>query len=381
MRADAPPFTLGIEEEYLLVDMETRAVAANVPEALFEECSKRLPGRTAHEFLNSQIEVNTTVCENIAAARNELRNLRSTVAEIANGFGLAPIAASTHPFSHWEVQQHTDGERYNAIAQDIQTPVRRLMICGMHVHVGLGDDNDLRIDLMNQVAYFLPHLLALSTSSPFWKGQDTGLKSYRLSVFDELPRTGLPHRFESHPEYERHVAALVNAGLIEDATKLWWDVRPSARFPTLEMRITDVCTLVEDTLSVAALYACILRMLYRLKLDNQRWRVYSPMLIAENRWRAQRYGLDEGLVDFGRGEIVPCDRLLDEIIDLVGDDAVFLGCREEINHLKTIQDRGTSSHRQIATFAAAKNADQDDQAALSAVVDSLITETLEFPSS
>lgn len=379
MAPDAPPFTLGLEEEYLLVDKATRAVTEDAPEALFEECEKRLKGRVAHEFLSSQIEVSTSVCADIGQARAELAELRTTIAEVANGFGLAPIAASTHPFSLWESQHHTDRERYNEIARDIQAPVRRLMICGMHVHVGLGNDDELRIDLLNQVSYFLPHLLALSTSSPFWRGLDTGLKSYRLSVFDEMPRTGVPNQFQSFSEYQRHVDVLVKAGLIEDATKLWWDVRPSARFPTLEMRIADVCPLMEDALTVAALFACILRMLYRLKLRNQRWRIYSPMLLEENRWRAQRYGLDEGLVDFGKGEVVPFGRLLDEITGLIAEDAEALGCTAEIAHLKTIQARGTGAHRQLATHAEAVAAGADHEAALVAVVDRLIAETTQMP--
>tara|TARA_B100000427_G_scaffold209132_1_gene174229 strand:+ start:153 stop:1301 length:1149 start_codon:yes stop_codon:yes gene_type:complete len=374
-----PPFTLGIEEEYLLVDQETRAVADKAPEALFNACEKRLSGRVAHEFLSSQIEVNTNVCQNIGDARAQLTELRAAVSEIAEQFGLAPIAASTHPFSLWESQHHTDKARYNEIARDIQAPVRRLMICGMHVHVGLGEDDELRIDLLNQISYFLPHLLALSTSSPFWRSQDTGLKSYRLSIFDEMPRTGIPHRFQSFSEYERHVDVLVRAGLIEDATKLWWDVRPSARFQTLEMRVTDVCTLAEDALSVAALLACLLRMLYRLKMDNQRWRIYSPMLLEENRWRAQRYGLDEGLVDFGKGQVIAFDQLLTELIELIAEDADALGCAPEIAHLQTIRERGTSAHRQIATYAAAQAAGADHDEALTAVVDRLITETATLP--
>jgi len=378
MADDPPPFTLGIEEEYLLVDRETRAVTEGAPEALFEKCEKRLKGRVAHEFLSSQIEVNTNVCANLDQARDELIELRGTIAEVAAEYGLAPIAASTHPFSLWESQHHTDKARYNEIAQDIQTPVRRLMICGMHVHVGLGGDDELRIDLLNQVSYFLPHLLALSTSSPFWRGQNTGLKSYRLSVFDEMPRTGIPNRFQSFSEYQRHVDVLVKAGLIEDATKLWWDVRPSGRFPTLEMRITDVCTLIEDTLAVAALFRCIMRMLYRLKLNNQRWRIYSPMLLEENRWRAQRYGLDEGLVDFGKGEVVSCATLLDEIVGLIAEDAEALDCTAQIDHLKTIQKRGTSAHRQIAAYEATLAGGADAETALIAVVDGLIAETVTF---
>lgn len=376
MTSSGPSFTIGIEEEYLLVDLETRDVASNPPAALFKACQKRIKGVVSREFLKAQIEVNTEVSATVADARKNLGDLRTAVAEVAGEYGLAPIAAATHPFSHWQDQVHTDRKRYNAIALDLQTVVRRLMTCGMHVHVGL-DDDELRIDLLNQVIYFLPHLLAFSTSSPFWQGEDTGLKSYRLSVFDELPRTGIPNVFESWPEYQRHVDALINAGLIEDATKLWWDVRPSHRYPTLEMRITDVCTRIDDAVTIGALFACILRMLYRLKKTNQRWRQYASMLVEENRWRAQRYGLDEGLVDFGRGEIVPCNALLDEIIELVGEDAEALGCVNEIKHLKTIMKRGTSSHRQLAAYNKALEKGLDQHDALVKVVDLLIKETRE----
>jgi carboxylate-amine ligase len=251
---------------------------------------------------------------------------------------------------------------------------RRLVICGMHVHVGLGDD-ELRIDLMNQIRYFLPHLLALSTSSPFWQGDDTGLQSYRLSVFDAMPRTGLPDRFESHGEYRRHVEMLIAAGIIEDATKLWWDIRPSDRFPTLEMRITDVCTVLDDGVALAALYRCLLRMLWRLKRDNQRWRIYARMLIDENRWRAQRYGIDQGLVDFGRREIVPYGELLDELIALVAEDAAHFGCAAEVEHARTILARGTSAHAQRRIFAESLAAGATQAEALRAVVLGLIEAT------
>jgi len=372
--ASKPSFTIGIEEEYLLVDLETRDVASDPPEALFKDCQKRIKGMVHHEFLKAQIEVNTEVSATIAGARTNLAFLRTTVSEVAQQYGLAPIAAGTHPFSHWQEQAHTDRDRYNVIALDLQTVVRRLMSCGMHVHVGI-DNDELRLDLMNQVTYFLPHLLAFSTSSPFWQGEDTGLKSYRLSVFDELPRTGLPNTFESWPEYQRHVDALIQAGLIEDASKLWWDIRPSHRFPTLEMRITDVCTNIDDGVAVAALFMCLLRMLYRLKTNNQRWRQYASMLIAENRWRAQRYGLDEGLVDFGRGEIKPWAELLEEILELVREDADALSCTGEIAHLRTILKTGTSGHRQLAVYHAALKGGAEKSEALIEVVDMLIEET------
>ena len=370
-----PPFTIGIEEEYLLVDPETRDLAIDVPDALMAECERRLEEQVSPEFLQSQIEIGTRVCANLKQAARELARMRKTVAEVAAEHGLAPIAASTHPFADWYAQKHTDKERYNVLAKDMQAVARRLLICGMHVHVGLGDD-ELRIDLLGQVSYFLPHLLALSTSSPFWQGEDTGLKSYRISVFDELPRTGLPESFESYGEYARHVEILIRAGVIEDASKLWWDVRPSARFPTLELRIPDVCTRLRDGVAVAAMYVCILRMLYRLKRNNQRWRRYSGMLIQENRWRAQRYGCDEGLIDFGIGEIVPYADLLEEMIDLVRVDALALDCLPEVEHARKIVTGGTSAHRQLAVYHQAIEAGADKKQALEKVVDFLIEETV-----
>ena len=375
MTFSEPTFTVGIEEEYLLVDRRTRNLASDPPDSMLAECEARIKDLVKPEFMKSQIEVGTRVCKTVAAAREDLAWLRRTVAEVADRHGLAPIAASTHPFSEWTEQKHTDKERYHMLARDLQAVARRLLICGMHVHVGIEDDN-LRIDLLNQAAYFLPHLLALSTSSPFWRGEDTGLKSYRLSVFNELPRTGLPEQFDSYAEYERHVDILTKANLIKDGSMLWWDIRPSIRFPTLEMRISDICTRLDDTACIAALYICIVRMLYRLRRENQRWRVYAPMLINENRWRAQRYGLDEGLVDFGKGEIVPFDELMEELVQLVREDATALGCLDEVQHARKIVAEGTSAHRQTATFAAAMESGADRPEALGAVVDMLIEETV-----
>jgi len=370
-----PSLTVGIEEEYFLVDRASRELATDPPADMFSECSARLQEMIKPEFLKSQIEVSTPVCQSLGQAREALALLRSTVAEVGEKFGLAPIAASTHPFSEWQDQQHTNIRRYNVLAQDMQAVVRRLQIAGMHVHVGVEDD-ELRIDLMNQATYFLPHLLALSTSSPFWRGEDTGLKCYRLSVFEEMPRTGLPQRFESYEEYLRHVNVMVRAGLIEDATMLWWYIRPSARFATLEMRITDVCTRLDDAIGVAALFVCTVRMLNRLREQNQRWRIYADLLIKENLWRAQRYGLDEGLVDFGKGEIVPCEDLMDEILQLVREDAAALGCEAEVSHLLNVVKDGTSAHRQLAVFAEALANGANEKDALKAVVDMLIDETV-----
>jgi glutamate---cysteine ligase / carboxylate-amine ligase len=375
MAGKTPSFTVGIEEEYLLVDRATRDLVSEPPPELIAKCEARLRGQVTSEFLQTQIEVGTRVCTTLQDARDDLANLRGTVAEVAHEFGLAPIAASTHPFGHWRDQKPTDKQRYAVLEQDMQVAARRLLICGMHVHVGL-DDDELAIDLLNQIPYFLPHLLALSTSSPFWEGAETGLKSYRLCVFNELPRTGLPEQFASHGEYRRTVDALVRAGLIEDATKIWWDVRPSERFPTLEMRITDVCSRLDDAICIAAIYRCLCRALHRLRRNNQRWRVYSRFLVDENRWRAQRYGFDEGLVDFGRGEIVPFETLLDEIIALLREDAEFFGCQDELEHARTIIARGSSAHRQLATYHLAIKSGADHETALKSVVDLLIEDTV-----
>ena len=369
-----PGFTIGIEEEYLLVDPETRNLADDPPATILEECRKRVGDQVTPEFLRSQIEVGTKVCNSIAEAKEELRGLRRCIRDVAESHGLAMIAASTHPIADWDLQKHTEKDRYNILAQSMQTVARRLLICGMHVHVGIEDD-DLRIDLMGQVAYFLPHLLALSTSAPFWRGRETGLKSYRMAVWYELPRTGLPPQFDSYGEYRRLVDTLVGTGVIEDATKLWWDVRPSDRFPTLEMRMTDICTRMDDAICIAAYYRCLLRMLWRLRRNNQRWRQYDRFMIAENRWRASRYGIDEGLIDFGKGEIVPFADLQEELIALIREDAEFFDCVDEIEGAREILRRGTSAHRQIAVWQEAKKAGKDDAAALRDVVDMLIEET------
>lgn len=370
-----PSFSIGIEEEYLLVNRESRDLVDEPPSALVEAFETHLKGHFSTEMLRTQVEVGTSICQTIPQAREEVTRLRRTVADLSAEHGLAPIAASTHPFARWKDQKRTDKERYHVLQQDMQLVADRLLICGMHVHVGIEDDN-LRIDTLNQVAYFLPHLLALSTSSPFWEGTDTGLRAYRLCVFDELPRTGLPERFESYGEYRRAVDLMISAGLLEDATKIWWDVRPSARFPTLEMRITDVCTRVEDAICCAAYYRCLCRMLYRLRRDNQRWRVYARMLVDENRWRAQRYGVDRGMVDFGRGEIVPFADLMEELITILRDDSEYFDCVAEIEHARTIISRGTSSHQQRETYRQAIDSGATHEEALARVVDWLIDATV-----
>ena len=376
MGINEPSFTLGVEEEYLLVDKETRALVIDPPETLMDEAEEKCGPQVTSELLRSQIEIGTKVCRNIQEAHEDLARLRRNVIEVANNHGLAPIAASTHPFSSWTDQKHTEKDRYDQLTHEMQGAARRLVICGMHVHVGI-DNDELRIDLMNQMSYFLPHLLALSCSSPFWLGRDTGLKSYRLTIFDALPRTGIPERFASWAEYERHVAILTDAGLIDDSTRIWWDLRPSGRFPTLETRIMDVCTRLDDTVALTALLACILRMLYRLRTRNQRWRLYTPMLIRENRWRAMRYSFDEGLIDLAKGRVVAFEDLISELCSLISEDAKALGCEKEIKGIHDILSRGTSAHRQLRDFDLERASGASNEESLKSVVDTLISDTAE----
>ena len=374
MATREPPLTLGIEEEYLLVDRETRAVASEPPAQLFAALHERTAGRAFPEFLRAQVEIATPVCRSIGDARVELGSLRRAVIEETAKYGLAPIAASSHPFSLSSKQKRTDKERYVALLEEMQGAARRMMICGLHVHVGFEDD-EMRIDLLNQLTYFLPHLLALSCSSPFWEGERTGLMSFRLMIFNGVPRTGLPQHFTSWGEYRRHTDILVETGIIADTSRIWWDLRPSLRFPTLETRVMDCCTTMEDALRLAALNQCLLRMLYRLRCANQRWRMYSHLLLGENRWRAMRYSTDAGLLDLGQQRIVPFAELLEELIELVREDAEALGCLAEIEGLREILQRGTSAHRQVRIYDEAVQAGASESEALTAVVDWLVAET------
>lgn len=369
-----PPFTVGIEEEYLLVDRRTGDVANDPPPELLERCGERSRGQISPEFLRCQVEVGTRVARSMVEARADLARLRSLIVEIAADYDLAPIAASSHPFARVTSQVRTDKERYFALAHEMQATARRMLICGMHVHVGI-DDDELRIDLMNQMAYFLPHLLALSCSSPFWEGEETGLHSFRLTIFNSLPRTGLPDRFASYGEFRRELETLIRNGLIQDTSKIWWDIRPSSRYPTLETRIMDCCTSIDDSICLAAFCASLMRMLWRLRSANQRWREYPPLLIAENRWRAMRYGCEEKLLDLARGELVDYRSLLEELIALVRPDAEALGCLAEVEHSRTIVERGTSAQRQLACYHQARERGATEREALRAVVAWLQRET------
>ncbi|SMX35957.1 carboxylate-amine ligase [Maliponia aquimaris] len=367
-----PAFSIGIEEEYLLVDRETCALV-EAPEGLMQACAAELEGQVSPEFLQCQIEIGTRPCAGVAEAREDLRRLRAAVSRHAATHGLSPIAASCHPLADWKQQHHTDKQRYNDLSRDLGGVVRRMLICGMHVHVGL-DDDPLRADLMAQASYFLPHLLALSTSSPFWQGEDTGLASYRISVFDNLPRTGLPPQFDSWQDYERSTQVLIDTGVIEDRTRIWWDLRPSDKFPTLESRIMDVQPRLEHALTLAALIQCVMRMLWRLRIRNQRWRLYDRFLIGENRWRAQRYGVTEGLIDFGAARVVPFDDLVTELLELIEEDAAALKCLTEAARAHEIVSGGTSADRQRHAYSQAETAGADHEGRMRAIVSHLIEE-------
>jgi len=372
---ERPEFTIGIEEEYLVVDRESRDLLRKPPREMWDALGDVLGSQVTQEFLQAQIEVGTKVCAKVSEARDDLAALRSDLSKVVSEYGAAIIASSTHPFANWAQQETTEDPRYTRLRADYQQVARQLVICGMHVHVGIADPH-LRIDLMNQVKYFLPHLLALSTSSPFWDGVLTGLHAYRLVIFQNMPRTGIPEEFISHAEYERYVEILVDAGLIEDASKLWWDIRPSAKYPTLEMRVSDVCTRLDDAMTIAALYQSLLGFLYRLRRNNQKWRIYAPGIIEENIWRAQRYGTQGSLVDFGKGALVPFNELLEEMIELVAQDAVEFESRDEIRHARDIVAQGTSAHRQILAYEKAMSQGAEEHEALQAVVDELIVDTL-----
>jgi carboxylate-amine ligase len=376
MTGAAPSFTIGIEEEYLLVDRASRDVALEPPREILQQCQTIAgAGLVEPELLRSQIEVDTRVCETVAEARRDVARLRRLISEVAAGYGLAPIAASTHPFAEWHEQHKTHKARYDLLFRDMQSLARRLLICGMHVHVGIEDD-ELRVLLLNRFAAYLPLLLSLSTSSPFWQGEDTGLKSFRLTVFDNFPRSGLPEQFEDYGDYTRHIDILKQAGVLQDATFIWWDLRISARYPTLETRIADMCTTLDDAAGIAALTQSLLHYLYRSHRDRRHAPVYSRFLIDQNRWRAMRYGYDDGLVDFATASLVPVDALLTDLVERVAPDADELGCGRELEHVLEIPRRGTSAHRQLAIYRAALDEGLQPGAALQRVVDWLIAETV-----
>jgi carboxylate-amine ligase len=357
--------TIGIEEEYQIIDPETRELRSYVQRFL-ERGRTVLPNQIRPEFLQSQVEVGTRICHNIQEARRELVRMRRSIRELAEGEGLWVAAAGTHPFSSWARQAVSPFGRYPELARFLQDVGRRLLIFGMHVHVGI-EDRELLIQVMNQIRYFLPHVLALSTSSPFWHGRDTGLKSYRSVVFESLPRTGIPQQFSSHADYRRYLDTLLATGSIAEPTHIWWDVRPSEKFPTLEVRIPDTCTRVDETLCLAALIQAIVAKLVRLRQANQTWSVYRKNLLDENKWRAVRYGTEGKLIDFDRVQEVPLPALIEELLAWVDDVVDELGSRAEVEYADTILRKGTSADRQLAVYRRTGD--------LRAVVDQVVEQT------
>jgi glutamate---cysteine ligase / carboxylate-amine ligase len=360
-------FTLGIEEEFQIVDPQTRELRSHVSEFLAE--GKMLLGEQIKpEMIQSMVEVGTGICKNIQEARADITRLRSIISGLAGKTGLAIVAASTHPFSHWQDQKIYDDERYALLVQELQTVARSLLIFGLHVHVGV-EDLERRIHIMNAARYFLPHVLALTTSSPFWMGHNTGLKSYRTEVFKQFPRTDIPDHFDSYANFQRYVDLLIKTQCINDGKKIWWDLRPHPVFPTLEFRICDIPTRVDDTVAIAALFQAIVAKLTTLIEKNLGFRLYRRMLIQENKWRAVRWGIDGKMIDFGKQKEVPTRDLILELLEFVDDVVDVLGSRKEIEHIHTILERRTSAEEQLRVFEETKD--------LKAVVDRLIELTME----
>lgn len=368
------PFSIGVEEEYFVTNRKTRNTLRRMPPSMLGQCRRVLGEHVTPELLQSQIEIATRTCSSIAEIRSELARLRSAVARVAEEHGLGIVASGTHPMAEWSEQRHTDKPRYDQIMDDLGMLGQRNLVCGMHVHVAVPDPAQ-RIDIMSRLVPFLPALLALSTSSPFWKKHPTGLMGYRLAHYDELPRTGLPPLFGTAADYDHYVDTLVAAGAVPDASYLWWAIRPSKRYPTLELRIADCCTYLDDAVAIAALYRCLVRLVYRRPELNAGGTWATWAVADENKWRAQRYGIESGLIDEQERRVVPFPDTLNRILDLIADDATFFGCTATIEKVRRILSRGTSAHRQLAIYQEARQLGATRLEALREVVDWLIATT------
>jgi glutamate---cysteine ligase / carboxylate-amine ligase len=365
MSANEHTFTLGIEEEFAIVDPETRELRSHIQEIL-EGGKVALKEQIKPEMHQSVVELGTEICDSIACAREHVVELRSRLAELAGRSGLKIASSGTHPFSHWHDQLITEGERYQEIVKDMQLLARANLIFGLHVHVGI-PDRESAIHVMNQARYFLPHIYALSVNSPFWVGRNTGLKGYRLKVFERFPRTGIPDSFESLSEYEDYCKLLIKTGCIDNPKKIWWDIRLHPFFNTLEVRVCDAQSRLDDTLAIAALIQAIVSRLYKLVRQNITFRVYRRRLLDENRWRAARYGIDGQLIDFGKEAEVDTRSLLGELLEFVSTEVDELDSRQEIAHIERIIREGTGADRQLAVFERTHD--------MKAVVDQIVAET------
>ncbi|MFO0807944.1 MAG: carboxylate-amine ligase [Gemmataceae bacterium] len=365
----APTLTLGIEEEYQIIDPNTRELRSYITQLLEQEGTMKLREQLKAELHQSMVEVGTEICKSPAEAKAELIRLRRYIIDLASKNNLVIAAAGTHPFSSWAKQEITPFERYMGVKQDMADLAQQLLIFGTHVHVGI-EDRDFLIDAMNVARYFMPHVLALAASSPFWEGRNTGLNSYRSIIFRAFPRSGIPPKFESWSELSILVETLTKTSCIPDGTKLWWDVRPNWRYPTLEFRICDVCTRVDEAICVAAIFQALIAKLWKLRRDNMTFRVYPTALIEENKWRAVRYGLDGNLMDLGKQESLPARALIREFIEWFLDDVLDeLGSRKEVEYAFRILDEGNSAMRQVKVF--------NETGDLKAVVDHMVKETRE----
>src|SRR5246500_1976063 len=367
MSAKSHTYTLGIEEEFAIVDPQTRELRSHIQEIL-EGGKVLLKEQIKPEMHQSVVELGTEICTSITNAREHVVELRSKLASLAGKANLRIASVGTHPFSNWNDQLITEGERYKQIVKDMQRLARANLIFGLHVHVGI-PNRESAIHIMNQVRYFLPHIYALSVNSPFWVGRDTGLKGYRLKVFERFPRTGIPDAFESLSEYEDYCKLLVKTGCIDNPKKIWWDIRLHPVFDTLEVRVCDAQSRVDDTLAIAALIQALISKLFKLLRRNTTFRVYRRRLLDENRWRASRYGIDGKLIDFGKEAEVETRSLLNELLEFISDEAEQLGSKREMEHIERIMREGTGADRQLAAFARTGD--------MKTVVDQIVDETYE----
>jgi carboxylate-amine ligase len=361
-----PSFNIGIEEEYQSIDPESRDLRSHIHAEIVQKGKTLLAERVKPEMHQSVIEIGTGVCRNIKEAKLELSSLRRQIIDLARQNGLRLAAGGTHPFAHWHKQEIYPDERYRTIVEDMKMVARANLIFGLHVHIGV-EDRETAIQIMNAARYFLPHILALSTNSPFWEGMDTGFKSYRCKVFERFPRTNIPDIYSSWSEFENYVNLLIRTKCIDDAKKIWWDIRPHPYFPTLEFRVCDVPMCVEETIAIAALCQAVVARLCRLHEKNQTFRHYSRSLIMENKWRASRYGLDGKLIDFGKQTEVPVRDLIIELLDFVAEVLPELESEEEIGYIHRMLREGTGADRQLRVFAETND--------LKKVVDYMIDQT------
>jgi carboxylate-amine ligase len=361
-----PSLSLGIEEEYQTIDPKTRDLRSHIGSEILDKAKRALNEAVKPEMHQAVIEVGTKVCHNIKEAREDIRSLRQQMITLASENGLLLAAASTHPFADWKVQEIYPDERYRQVVEDMQLIARANLVFGLHVHVGI-EDRNAAIHIMNSMRYFLPHILALSTNSPFWMGMQTGFKSYRCKVFERFPRTGIPDTFANWSEYETFVNLLVKTGCIDNGKKIWWDIRPHPFFNTLEVRVCDIPMRLDETLAIAALIQATMAMLWKLHASNKSYRIYSRALISENKFRASRYGLDGKLIDFGKEREVPIRELMMEYLELIDPVVDELGSREEINYIHEMLKMGTGADRQLKVYQETND--------LTKVVDYIVSET------